>query len=146
MKKSILTLALTMFAAGTIFTSCNSSSEKVENAEENLKQASQDLDKANEEYFTEIEKYRKDAAEKFTANEQSIIAFNARIENEKAEAKADYRNKIAELEQKNTDIKRRMDDYKAISKEEWETFKAEFNHDMEELGKAFYDLTAKNVK
>ena len=39
-----------------------------------------------------------------------------------------------------------MDDYKAISKEEWETFKAEFNHDMEELGKAFGDLGNNNVK
>lgn len=29
-----------------------------------------------------------------------------------------------------------MDDYKADGKEKWELFKAEFSHDMDELGKA----------
>ena len=35
---------------------------------------------------------------------------------------------------------------KAESKEDWEKFKVEFNHDMEELGNAFKDLTVKNTK
>ncbi len=40
----------------------------------------------------------------------------------------------------------KMNDYKANGKENWEIFKKEFNHDMDELGKAFKDLTVKNVK
>jgi len=39
-----------------------------------------------------------------------------------------------------------MDDYKQDGKENWEKFKAEFNHDMDELGKAFKDLTINNIK
>ena len=39
-----------------------------------------------------------------------------------------------------------MDDYKADGKDKWETFKAEFSHDMDELGHAFKGLTVKNVK
>ena len=39
-----------------------------------------------------------------------------------------------------------MSDYKADGKENWEKFKAEFGHDMDELGNAFRDLTVKNVK
>ena len=39
-----------------------------------------------------------------------------------------------------------MDEYKADGKENWEKFKAEFNHDMDGLGSAFKDLTVKNVK
>ena len=54
--------------------------------------------------------------------------------------------KIDELEQKNSELKKRLDDYKADGKEKWEKFKAEFSHDMDELGKAFKDLTVKNVK
>ena len=50
------------------------------------------------------------------------------------------------MEQKNTDLKRRLDDYKQDGKENWEKFKIEFNRDMDELGKAFKDLTVKNVK
>ena len=39
-----------------------------------------------------------------------------------------------------------MEDYKADSKENWESFKTEFNHDMDELGNAFRDLTIDNKK
>ena len=68
------------------------------------------------------------------------------MENEKQDAKEDYKKKINELEQKNSDIKKRMDDYKAGSKEEWEKFKSEFNHDMQELGQAFLDFNIRNIK
>ena len=50
------------------------------------------------------------------------------------------------MEQKNTDMKKRMDEYKADGKEQWKKFKAEFSRDMDELGQAFKDLTVKNVK
>jgi hypothetical protein len=39
-----------------------------------------------------------------------------------------------------------MEDYKVDTKEQWESFKTEFSHDMDEMGKAFKDLTVKNVK
>ena len=42
-------------------------------------------------------------------------------------------------------MKKKMDDYKAEGKEQWEAFKTEFSHDMDELGQAFKDLTVKNV-
>ena len=43
-------------------------------------------------------------------------------------------------------MKKRLEDYKADSKDKWESFKTEFNHDMDELGSAFKDLTVKNTK
>lgn len=146
MKKSILALAVFTFITATVVSSCNSPSEKVENAETEVVEANKDLEKANDEYSAEVESYRKDIADKVTANEQSIKEFNARIANEKREAKAAYQKKIAELEQKNSDMKKKMDDYKQDGKENWEKFKTEFNRDMDELGKAFKDLTVKNVK
>ncbi len=54
--------------------------------------------------------------------------------------------KIAELDSKNTDMKRKLDNFKANGKDNWETFKTEFSHDMDELGNAFRDLTVKNTK
>ena len=59
------------------------------------------------------------------------------------EAKADYHNKIMELEQKNSDMKKKLDDYKTEGKQKWEIFKTEFSHDMDELGKAFNDFIVK---
>ena len=146
MKKSILTLAAIAFLSGVILTSCNSSSQKVENAETNVTEANNALDKANQEYEAEIESYRREIADKIEANNKSIAEFNARIALEKKDAQDEYRRKVTTLEKKNTDMKKKMDDYKAEGKEKWEKFKTEFSRDLDELGAAFRDLTIKNVK
>ena len=65
---------------------------------------------------------------------------------DKKQAKAEYKEKIAKLEQKNTDMKKRMNDYKSDSQEQWESFQREFNHDMDELGNSLKDLTKNNTK
>ena len=52
--------------------------------------------------------------------------------------------KISDLEQKNTDMKKKLDEYGMEGKDKWDAFKAEFNHDMDELGKALKDLTVDN--
>jgi len=146
MKKLILTVVAPAFVASAILTGCNTSAQKVENAEENVVAANEDLNDANEAYKQEIDNYRKEADEKIAANNKSIAEFNARIALEKKDAQDDYRRQIATLEQKNTDMKKKMDDYKADGKDKWEKFKTEFNRDMDELGKAFKDLTVNNVK
>ena len=54
--------------------------------------------------------------------------------------------KIAKLEMKNTDMKKRLADNNSENKENWENFKTEFNRDMDELGVAIKDFTIKNKK
>ena len=137
MKKSILILATLVFVTSSILISCDTASEKVVNAEKNVMEANQDLDNANIEYLAEVEKYRKETEDKITANNKSITEFKARIAGEKAEAQVAYNQKIIVLEQKNSDLKKKMDVFKAESKEQWENFKIEFSKDMDELGTAF---------
>jgi hypothetical protein len=147
MKKLAVTLTTITFLTGALFLSnCSTSAEKVATAEENVTDAQKDLDKANAEYIADMETYRKETEAKIAANNESIAAFNARIDSKKAEAKADYKSRITELENKNTDMKKRLDEYKADGKDNWEIFKLEFSRDMEELGKAFKDLTVTNTK
>ena len=146
MKKIILTLSAFMLAAGTLFTSCNTPSEKVENAEVNAQKANDELSTAKEEYAIEVAKYRKEIADKIEANEKSIAEFKLRTEYEKKEAKADYQKKIQELEEKNTAMKTKMNDYKETGKDEWKNFKTEFEHDMNELAVAFANLSVKSTK
>ncbi len=147
MKNSIAVIAASLTLTGFASIGCtNSASDKVATAQENVTQAKTDLDKANADYLADVENYRKESSEKIAANEKSIAEFNERISNEKAEARVAYKKKIADLEKKNTDMKKRLDDYKTDSKDDWQKFKAEFNHDMDELGNAFRDLTVKNVK
>ena len=135
MKKSILVFVVSAFAILSI--GCNTPAEKVENAIDKVNKANAELAKANEDYNNEVAAYRREEAAKIAANEQSIAEFKIRIANEKKDAKAKYLKEIADLEQKNSDMKKQIDDYKADSKENWAVFKEKFNHDMEELGKAF---------
>ncbi|MDO9000018.1 MAG: hypothetical protein Q7W45_09655 [Bacteroidota bacterium] len=146
MKKTILAIVASTFITGTILTSCSTPTEKMENAQQNVTEANKDLNKAQEEYIIDVENYRKETNAKIAANEKSISEFDVRIENEKKDAKADYKKKITELEQKNTDMKKKMDDYKLEGKEKWETFKSEFSREIEELGASINNLMDKNPK
>lgn len=136
-------MATLLFMMGAFFASCSTSEEKVERAENNVIKANNELDSANKAYQADVDAYRKETADKIAANNLSIAQFNARIESQKEEAREDYKKKISALEQKNSDMKKRMDDYKADGKDKWQIFKAEFSHDMDELGKTFKKLTTK---
>jgi hypothetical protein len=146
MKKSFLMLAAIAIAGGAIFTGCNTPSQKVENAQENVVEANQDLAKANQEYLADVALYRQETATRIAANDESIREFNARMAKDKRLARADYKKRIADLDQKNRDMKLKMDNYREDGKDKWQIFKAEFSHDMDEMGKAFKDLTVNNVK
>lgn len=144
MKKITLFIAAMAFISFGIFQACNTPSQKVENAQDDVTDAKEDLADANREYLEDVEAYRKHSADKIAENDRSIALFNERIQDEKDEARAEYKIKIAKLEAKNSDLKKKMADYKISSKENWEEFKAEFSRDMDELGTAFKDLTVKN--
>jgi phosphoenolpyruvate-protein kinase (PTS system EI component) len=147
MKKSILVIVACTFIGGAlILTSCNSASDKVVIAQENVAEANSDLDQANKEYLADVENYRNETAARIAANDESVREFNARIEKDKKAANADYKKRMAVLQQKNIDMKLRMDNYREEGKDKWIIFKTEFSHDMDEMGKAFKDLTVKNVK
>jgi cell shape-determining protein MreC len=147
MKNSNFTFAVLMLlVVFAIFSGCESSSKKVDNAQNDVTKANEALDEANAEYLADIEVYRKEKTDLIAFNDSSIVALKSKIAKEKKEVKADYEKKIAELEQKNRDLKTKMGEYKDEGKERWESFKREFNHDMEELGIALKDLTVNNKK
>jgi phosphoenolpyruvate-protein kinase (PTS system EI component) len=144
MKKLSLIFSALLLMAGTELISCNTSAEKVEKAEDEVKVANENLDEANAEYLADVEQFKLETNQKIADNAKSIADFNARIATDKKLAKAEYKEKIAALELKNTDMQKKMADYKADGKDGWAKFKEEFNHDMDELGKALKDFTVKN--
>ena len=143
MKKTIFTLTISMFIVGAMLTGCQSSKTKVEKAEDKVASANQEL---NQALSDSIKQFKTESAERISNNEKNITEFKARIAKEKSENKAKYEKKLAELEKRNMDMKMRLADFKDEEQTKWEKFKVEYNHDMEELGKAFKDLTVKNVK
>jgi predicted RNase H-like nuclease (RuvC/YqgF family) len=163
MKKTIRSLTVITFIAGAILTvvfisgavltGCQSSAEKEKNAQDkvqeaknDLGEAQQDLNQAQQEVLYEYQQFKRESEEKIATHNKSIAEFKARIAIKKYENKAEYEKKLVALEQKNSDLKRKLDEYKEFGKDKWETFKTEFSRDMEEIGKSLKDLMVDNVQ
>ncbi|OFY96493.1 MAG: hypothetical protein A3K10_06490 [Bacteroidetes bacterium RIFCSPLOWO2_12_FULL_31_6] len=145
MKKSIHILALTAFAAGTIFISCNSSAEKVDAAKANIETIEHDLITAKEDYYKEYNKFKYESDKRITENTERIAELKGRSRKMKKEIKSEYEKTIANLQIRNDALKAKMDEYKEDGKDKWESFKREFNHDMDELGQSITGLVNNNV-
>ncbi len=152
MKQTILTVVIAAAIATISFTSCSSSEQKVENAEnkvedakENLKEVIKDSSIAAQKAATAEEwKMFKNVAEvTIKNNEIRINNLRAKIKNGGVAADVVYAQKIENLKQQNNNLKAKIDKYEK-NYTDWESFKNEFNHDVEGLGKAFKDLTIKN--
>jgi chromosome segregation ATPase len=153
MKKPILTVALAVFLIqGIILTGCNSSSQKAENAKENVQEAREDLSEAKQEANTAIVKAANEQEWKeFKIDAEARIKKNElRISQEKSKLKRNGNNvdeaakqRIDALETRNAEFTNRINNYEK-NQTDWETFKLEFNRDMDELGNAFNNLTVDN--
>ncbi len=146
MKKSILVISSTVFIIGAFLSSCNNPSETMIIAEKKTKEANESLVKVQYEFLKTIEQYRLRTARRILTNTQSIEELKARTKLEKREANHNLEKKILALEQRNNEMKKRLDDYKEVEKDKWEIFKKGFNKDMDELDKAFQDLGTKNTE
>lgn len=98
------------------------------------------------DYNKEYDEFKRETDERTTENDRKIEEYNKKIEGEKKEAKAAYKEKVAALDQKNKEMKERAHNYKGEGGDKWESFKREFNHDMDELGNALRDLGRDNKK
>jgi len=145
--KKINTLFITATIVATaIFTSCSSPSEKVENADAEVEVAKEDLANAEYKYSVEVENFKKQTDEKITANERMIADIKVSMAKDKKYATAEYKKQIAAIELKNAEMKLRMNEYKEDGNEKWESFKREFNHDMDELGHSLNAFTVNSKK
>ena len=152
MKKTILNLALTTFIAGTVLVGCQDATKKEAEAKENVENARADLDDAKDE----LSEARRAATEQeWKAFKDSTNATIAKNEVRIAEMKADLKNKgksiddqyamkIKELEEKNKEIKGKVQMYQNDANSDWESFKEEYNHDMKDLGNSLKTFTVKN--
>jgi len=155
MKKTTFTLAVaTMFMAGSLFTGCQTSAQKEQAAQDKVDAAQGKLDEA--QYNADAVEQKVATAEQFQTfkletelkiknNEVLIAETKLKMKRPGSAIDESYANKIDSLELKNQNMTSRIKDYEKTHSD-WETFKTEFNHDMDELGKALKDLTVKNKK
>lgn len=151
MKKTLFTFAIKICIVGTVLTGCQNTSKEeaaqdnVENARENLDDAKGELTDARKAATQEEwEAFKASTNATINENEMKIADMKARMKKTGSSIDAQYDKKIEALEQKNDDIKIKLENYKNDSKSDWESFKEEYNRDMNELGQAFKNLTVNN--
>ncbi len=133
MKKAVAVWSLSALFSMAFLTACSSSSEKLDEAKEDVTEANDKLEEAQEAYLSDIVEYKKETAAKIAVNEQLIADL------EKANS-AQHKGKVAELKAENELMKIKMDNYKAQGDGQWQEFKEEFNNDMIELGQELKEM------
>ena len=150
MRNKISTFTFVLFLAGILLTSCQSPSDKMKNAHENVLDAKMQVTEAQQELNQalqdSIQQFKKKTNLVISANEKTIAAFKLKIEKANKSTKAKYEKAVAELEQKNSELKMKLEEYNEEETSKWQEFKLEFKSDMNKLGKAISDLTVDNVK
>ncbi len=137
MKKSILTLGMiAMLSAGTL-TSCKDGEAKVEDAQEDVLEAKQDVVEEQNEANQEYENYKMEINEKITKNEQKIADLKVKKMTGSADAQDRHNKRIARLEEKNAELKAKLDQYTTYSADTWEAFKADVDSAADALEKEF---------
>lgn len=142
------------FMAGSMLTGCQSPAQKADNAQVKVEEAKQDL--MDKEKAAAVATQKAATAEEWTAfknesdtkikeNEVRIAELKAKMKKTGKAIDAVYEKSIDALEQKNMEMKNRMSAYEK-NQSDWDSFKSEFNHDLEGLGQAFKDLTVNNKK
>ena len=153
MKKILFTLAITAFITGTFLSGCMPSSQKGENVE--VKEADlkapvlntkSEMYLTQEDSLTALQQFKAEFDKRITANEVRTAELKISFADATKENKDIYEKQLAGLEKRNNELKIKLADYKEERTDQWESFKTEFNSDMDELGKAFSDFTVNKVK
>jgi hypothetical protein len=121
-------------------------------ANENVEDAKEELKEAQQEAHTEAVKvanaeewnaFKTESEVKIKDNQIRIDELKVKMKKPGQTFDAMYAKNIENLEQKNRDLKTRIGAYET-NQSDWESFKREFNHDMDEVGQALRDLTVNN--
>ena len=138
MKKLFLSLTMIAFIAGTVTTSFGQ--EQKQEQKKEVVVTNQNLQVAQKDSVSEYQKLVKESDVKFLSNEKSIADLRVAI------AKIDEKDQVTNLknvsamEQKNTDLKKVLADYKVEGQTSFTTFKTEFNSNLDKLAKELKDF------
>ena len=143
MKNRFYSLAVTMLLfAGTVITSCNTGNRQNKTNEnvEDVQQQQQIV--ATPEEWAE---FKSESERKIMENEARIQELKQKMMEPGVGLDSLRQNRIERLEEKNNELRVKIRTYEN-DQSDWESFKREFNHDMDEIGDAFKDLTIDNKK
>lgn len=141
-------ILISAFALAIIFNSCGNNNkndaEKRDSLENKMDQVSDKAEAVGDTLQDDYDRYRAELNARIEQNEKDINEAWARESKKGTNARKDYKNRVEKLEKQNKEMKSRLEKQKRDEK--WQEFKREFNHDMDELGKAIKDLGVNNEK
>lgn len=115
MNKLILILAITIFIAGNVFTSCKSNTEKEAVAIENVQEAEKNLDNVADDINNdaiiqaknaEWKTYKAEGYKRIAENETRIVALKKEMNKSGTTFDANYKKNINALEDRNETLKK----------------------------------------
>jgi predicted nucleic acid-binding Zn-ribbon protein len=140
MKHKYFILAVILLITGSVFIGCNNNRE---NAKNDVEKANQDMIDAQVLFEKEWQEFKSDAELKINANQEKIDDFKVSMKTTSTKFKAKYENEVLTLEQKNIELKKKLNEFKYERKENWEEFKKAFTSDMDVVGNALNDIFTK---
>lgn len=149
MKKAISILTLATLMIAFIITGCKQKTQNEQNAQENLdsaevavENAQENLDEAKRAATAEEwQAFKDETNAKIDENNARIAELKSQMKKTGKDIDQAYQRNIDTIEQRNKRLKTKIDAYKNDANSDWQAFKREFNHDMEELGKSLKGLT-----
>lgn len=144
MNKNVFRFTLGLMLATVSITANAQQDKKSEKARKDMAEAKEDLRLAKIDSVEDYNKFKVDADAKIAQNQIKIKELKEQKVSDNADIKEKYQKKIFALEQKNNDLKKKIEESDKTKSSMWSSFKKEFNHDMEELGKAFKDIGVDN--
>ena len=152
MKKiQLIIISITIATVG-IFTGCDFYADRVESAQLSKIETERELGITRSEIQDEIQKFRIEMADKIKENNRSIAdikskinrgdrwsvtEINRKINRGDRSVRVTQEARIMELQAENRELKRSIDNYSDLNRNNWDSFREEFKEDIEELGISF---------
>jgi hypothetical protein len=144
MKKPFISLiAPLVLSCGLIISGCNTASDRNTRSDERARDAQGDIRETETGRAASADEWRtfkSDAEIKLKENETRIAEMRANMKRPGTASDSLRYNRIITLEQRNADLRNRLNNYEN-DRSDWETFKRNFNREMDEIGNSFRDVT-----
>jgi hypothetical protein len=92
------------------------------------------------------EEFRTSSEARIEQNDMRLTEMEKKSENSNAKLKKQYQERVSALKERNAKMREKLKSDNETNKDKWNEFKREFNHDMDELGKALEEFTKDNKK